>query len=1343
MKKHTRKGKAALCLALALCLVFPLGLNANVFAHDDAASSIGIEYSEDGGAIWLGFESGLPYITMSDQKRYRATISLNGATEAEVQALIDDGLTWELTRAAGLLDEYRWPYQWLGGLLFKPETGSAPFWSKFNSTDALFSLATVSAVNTGDTVDEKWAIQMEFANGYLFGTQNYITRENGNSILDFIGNYNLVCRAKDNSVLGKTEVRYTPYASFRTQMEVDAELDAAVEYVNGFYDGEGMYAEKIYMGDSAGGRPMHGIIITDSEATLANYQSIKNNAQETPALFWDALNAKSGDLFDRIVADYKTPILYSNLHSDEFMGVDGVLDFMWALIKSHENNGKIDYTWLDDFTLAGKEQLQKVRAKTFTAMSSLLYDDPSDPATAWSKQLGYLVEDDAYPDTGEPLALIRDMYATAFDLDLYYETSTKSLNVKTLLDEVFFILVPSENVDGRVGMWRGNDNGYDLNRDHMFQTQPETANMMAMIQEWNPIAFFEFHGYHNEFMVEPCTPPHEGNMEYDLYAKNATLIGEAFGIAGAANNELYHAYKMPLRDHFIVPVDGAPYWLVWDDSATNYTPSASMLHGTLGITVETVAGNTAGVDSLVYGMVGAAAYAEKNRLQLLQDQIEFFRRGVENIDAKEKMAKYYVDYNDRPGVEANIFRPIFSSEFGNGKYFPEYYVIPLGENQKNLAAANDMIEYFIRNGVLVNQVPAGQGYTVKDVRGTDKEINAGDFIISMYQAKRNVANAALNSDRLVTNWPGLYSEPTTAFGHLRGFDFYTIGVGKAPTAALGDNTAEFAATLFTGAENGHAIIRNSGLEAIKAINCLLGDGEKVGFITEGADKGHFVVPYSAYEKVKDAYVLTVEGVSQVPAAKVIAKLPSLYIPGMTNEFDKNNFGQPYGVRDYTPTTANAPFFFDKHAFGAQMGFDVTWHHDPNGGDISDVDVIIGATLEKGATSIPGSSSVAQRPVEDYNNVVAAVKAGKPYVSIGASLNNIRTEFFPDDMAFIGAASRSTDHLFRTEYVSDSLITDNYKYMGTDTMYGFGGYAILTAPEGSNVLIKAADENPLMGCILASDLDKFKNSIQAFEYNDNGLDITVFANTLTRKTHQQGDYMYAANAIYSKVLGEDYAELSDDGGLSGGLYIDPVSYISKDIEFTVSLENTKDVLAVELEFEIDGSKLAGKGILGLNEFVPMNGILWIYVDNDKWRGAVTLALPSENTTGLTSDDAVDIAKFIFAPKGFGNATMAITSFRVVGLDETTVFLDPALINSTATTIIARSKYDLNRDGVVDALDLGIMLLYCGFDADASNWGDLVKVGDAWGNGVTASMCDVNGDGLIDMLDLLDLFIHYTK
>ncbi|MCL1808410.1 MAG: hypothetical protein FWG42_01415 [Clostridiales bacterium] len=244
------------------------------------------------------------------------------------------------------------------------------------------------------------------------------------------------------------------------------------------------------------------------------------------------------------------------------------------------------------------------------------------------------------------------------------------------------------------------------------------------------------------------------------------------------------------------------------------------------------------------------------------------------------------------------------------------------------------------------------------------------------------------------------------------------------------------------------------------------------------------------------------------------------------------------------------------------------------------------------------------------------------------------------------------------------------------------------------------------------------------------------------------------------LGTDSAEIviDFDGGADHSafaadiefacVYVDlsaeNVTYVNDDACFTVSLRDAVDVLAVELEFTIDGSMLAGKGLEGLNGFDNMNNVLWIYAGDNLWKGSVTLDLPSGTTTGLTDAGPVDVAVFAYTAKGYGNAAMALTGARAVGLfGDTTRYLTTAIGDGAATTIIARSKYDLNRDGVVDALDLGIMLLYCGFDADSPDWDALIKVNDAWGNPVAASMCDVNGDGLIDMLDLLDLFIHYTK
>ncbi|MCL1810536.1 MAG: dockerin type I domain-containing protein, partial [Clostridiales bacterium] len=211
--------------------------------------------------------------------------------------------------------------------------------------------------------------------------------------------------------------------------------------------------------------------------------------------------------------------------------------------------------------------------------------------------------------------------------------------------------------------------------------------------------------------------------------------------------------------------------------------------------------------------------------------------------------------------------------------------------------------------------------------------------------------------------------------------------------------------------------------------------------------------------------------------------------------------------------------------------------------------------------------------------------------------------------------------------------------------------------------------------------------------------------------------------------------------------DAESDIDKDVEFTLSVSDAVNLLNVELEFEVDGDLLAGKGVETLNGFTTVDGILWTYAGGNVWKGSVTLGYPAGGNEGLTSYFPVEIAKFVFAPRAVGDALFKLTGIKAVGLvDDVTEYVNAIIeVGEAVTNIDQRvfSKYDLNRDNKVDALDLGIMLLYCGFDKDSPNWDTLVKVNDSRGKGVTASMCDVNGDGVIDMLDLLDLFIHYTK
>ena len=208
-----------------------------------------------------------------------------------------------------------------------------------------------------------------------------------------------------------------------------------------------------------------------------------------------------------------------------------------------------------------------------------------------------------------------------------------------------------------------------------------------------------------------------------------------------------------------------------------------------------------------------------------------------------------------------------------------------------------------------------------------------------------------------------------------------------------------------------------------------------------------------------------------------------------------------------------------------------------------------------------------------------------------------------------------------------------------------------------------------------------------------------------------------------------------------------SNIDKNVELDLSVANAQNLLTLEAEVVIDGNMLTSVGVFPRSGFTTMGDIAWSFIGDGLWKGTVTLAYDAGDDSGFTSYAKASIATFEFAPRATGDTELTLSNVRASGLvgNMTKYLVTMIEEGSSATNIDKRdfSKYDLNRDGKVDALDLGIMLLYCGFKAQDPEWDALVKVNDSKAKPVTAKMCDVNGDGVIDMLDLIDLFINYTK
>ena len=428
---------------------------------------------------------------------------------------------------------------------------------------------------------------------------------------------------------------------------------------------------------------------------------------------------------DEVPSPYYDSILYSELapmlhqiseNSDRVdvsvigKSVGGRNLFLAVISDSSENQGKLGYY---------KEIRKLMRTNPEAAQALLESKNVKVPVF-----INCSIHGNEYPGTDAGMRLIRHL--------AYYD----SPQVKKILANTIVLVNVIQNPDGRVLGQRFNAANIDINRDFVSMSQPESKATINVVREWNPMVFLDLHGFVNPMLIEPCTPPHMPNAEYDLFIKWA--LPQAKAMESALMEATGFEAVIPYRDW---PQDEA-----WDDWSPSYAGVYSILPGAVGHTLETPYRDERGVDAHFATVMGALNFIIENKNDMLNDQIEIYRRGfaseTQNPIPDEFLAETeYEQYNE--------------TTVGD---FPTAYVIPAeAPLQKDPHACATMIDYLLTHGIDVTR-----STEAFEIDGT--VYPADTYIVWMNQPKRGLANTILEKGHDLSDIEGglvFYSPPVS------------------------------------------------------------------------------------------------------------------------------------------------------------------------------------------------------------------------------------------------------------------------------------------------------------------------------------------------------------------------------------------------------------------------------------------------------------------------------------------------------------------------------------------------------------------------------------------------------
>ncbi|GHG91150.1 M14 family zinc carboxypeptidase [Streptomyces lanatus] len=398
------------------------------------------------------------------------------------------------------------------------------------------------------------------------------------------------------------------------------------------------------------------------------------------------------------------------------------------------------------------------------------------------------------------------------------------------------------NPDGRIAGTRANAGGFDMNRDFVTASQPEVRAMRQIMVDKQPAVMLDLHGYVNGTLIEPTTPPHGENYEYDLFLKNT--YANALGMEAAVNGLGYTPAKdgvesaqIPFRDQ----EEG------WDDWPPIFTPQYAAFHGTVAAhTVEIpLEVNGSVYDTLPVAelrrrsainvdVAGAALratldFVQARRTSLVADQIEVFRRGAAGA------AQVPVSAETVPGVPGIGPEDVYTTTF------PRAYVIPAGPGaQRSAPAAARLVDHLLANDVRVTRA-------LHSFRLGGRTYAKGSYVVDMRQAKRGLANVLLADGRDISGKVSvMYDISGWSLGRLWGATVEPVTRGSLLGAPLWPVSG--AARVGYVAPRGDLRLRLDDPREIAALNSLLRQGVPV----RRAADGSAIVPGSARARAERA-----------------------------------------------------------------------------------------------------------------------------------------------------------------------------------------------------------------------------------------------------------------------------------------------------------------------------------------------------------------------------------------------------------------------------------------------------------------------------------------------------------